>query len=219
MSLEYKLNNHSTPFKGEIFRKLIHYSSAAISIGYLFIERDIVLASLAALLLFMLLVELVKYKSKFIYSLYMKYFKDMLREHEYDTGKLRINGATWVILSAIFCIIVFPKNIAITGMLMLSLADSTSALLGRLYGKKHYAPNRSYVGTISFFLTGTAVMLLTPKYFGSLKEYLICFTALIATTVVDSLSPPVDDNLTIPVTCCVVLYIMYIIMYPGIVFS
>ncbi|MBZ0204359.1 MAG: SEC59/DGK1/VTE5 family protein [Ignavibacteria bacterium] len=219
MSLEYKLNNHSTPFKGEIFRKLIHYSSAAISIGYIFLEKNIVLSVLVILIAFMLLFELTKYRSKYIHTLYMKYFKDMLREHEYDRKKLRINGATWVILSAIFCIILFPKNIAITGMLMLSFADSTSALLGRLYGKKQYAPNRSYVGTISFFATGTVIMLFAPKYFGSLKEYLICLTALIATTVVDSMSPPVDDNLTIPVTCCVVLYIMYIILYPGIIFQ
>lgn len=217
MSIEYKLNNHSTPFKGEIFRKLIHYSSAAISISYLFLEKNTVLAALTVLLAFMLLFELTKYRSRYIHSLYVKYFKDMLREHEYDTGKLRINGATWVILSAIFCILVFPRNVAIMGLLMLSFADSTSALLGRLYGKKQYAPNRSYVGTISFFLTGSAVMLLTPKYFGTLKEYLICFIALGATTVVDSLSPPVDDNLTIPVTCCVVLYILYIISYPGII--
>ena len=219
MNLEYKLNNHSTPFRGEIFRKLIHYSSASISISYLFVEKSTVLLALAVLLIFMFIIEFVKYRSKFIYTFYVRYFKDMLREHEYDKAKLRINGATWVILSAIFCIIVFPKNIAITGMLMLSFADSTSALLGRLFGKKQYAPNRSYVGTVSFFVTGTIVMLLTPKYFGSLKEYLIFLTALVATTTVDSLSPPVDDNLTIPVTCCVVLYIMYIILYPGIIFQ
>src|SRR4030095_2264074 len=159
--------NNNTPFKGEVFRKMIHYSSAAIPIGYLWIDKYTVLLVLGILLLLLLLVEIIKYKNDFIYNLYMKYFKDMLREHEYDRSRFRVNGATWVLLSAIFCIIVFPKLIAVFGLLMLSFADSTSALAGRMWGKKQFAPNRSYVGTITFFIVGIIVMLLAPKYFGT----------------------------------------------------
>lgn len=203
---------------GEIYRKMIHYSSASISIGYLFIDKYIVLLILGILLALMFIVELVKYKSNFIYDIYLKNFKNMLREHEYDKGRFRINGASWVIFAAIFCIILFPKLIAVTGLLMLSFADSTSALTGRLFGKKHYAPNRSYVGTATFFIVGIIIMLLAPKYFGTLKEYIIVLIAVIVTTVADALTLPVDDNFTIPVTCCTVMYLLYIVLYPGISF-
>ncbi len=210
--------NNSTPFKGEILRKMIHYSSAAIPIGYLFIERNIVLLILGLLLFFMALVELAKYKSDAVYWLYLKYFRVMLREHEYDKQRFRINGASWVILSAIFCILVYPKLIAVTGLLMLSFADSTSALLGRLFGKKLYAPNRSYVGTGVFFVVGLLVALLTPKYFYSAGEYVLGIIMVIVTTVADGLSLPVDDNFTIPVVSCTVLYVLYLLNYPGIIF-
>lgn len=215
---EYINTNSTTPFQGEIYRKMIHYSSASISIGYLFIQKEIVLLVLGILLALMFIVEFVKYKSNFIYDLYMKNFKHMLREHEYDKNRFRINGASWVIFAAIFCIILFPKLIAVTGLLMLSFADSTSALAGRMFGKKQYAPNRSYVGTITFFAVGIVIMFLAPKYFGTIKEYIIVLIAVIVTTVADGLSLPIDDNFTIPVVCCAVLYLLYSLLYPGIVF-
>lgn len=207
--------NSSTPFKGEVFRKMIHYSSASIPIGYLYIDKYTLLLVLGILLVLLFLVELVKYKSDFIYSLYMKYFKDMLREHEYDRNKFRINGASWVIFSALFCIILFPKLIAVTGLLMLSFADSTSALLGRLFGKKQFAPNRSYAGTIAFFVVGIIIVLLAPKYSGSPIEYVIGFVMVIVTTIADALTLPVDDNFTIPVVSCTVMYVLYIILFPN----
>lgn len=198
---------------------MIHYSSAVISIGYLFIDKFTVLWILCALLAGLLLVEFIKYKSDFIYHFYMRYFKIMLREHEYDRSKFRINGASWVLFSAIFCIILFPKFIAIFGLLMLSFADSTSALAGRLWGKKQYAPNRSYVGTAVFFIVGIVVLIFSPKYFGGMTEYLIAFLTVIATTAADALNLPVDDNFTIPVASCVVMFLLYLLFYPGIVFS
>lgn len=211
-------DNSTTPFTGEIFRKMIHYSSASISIGYLFIEKDIVLLVIGILLAAMLIVELVKYKSDFIYNLYMKYFKHMLREHEYDRSRFRINGASWVLFSAIFCIIIFPKYIAVFGLLMLSFADSSSALAGRLWGKKQFAPNRSYVGTAVFFAVGLFIVFLSPKYFPGYKEYIIALIAMTVTTIADASNLPVDDNFTIPVTACTVMYVLYLLLYPGLTF-
>ncbi len=164
----------------------------------------------------MLLTEVLKYKSKFIYDLYTKFFSYMLREHEYDTKKIRINGACWVIIADIICIIAFPKLIAVTGMLLLSLADSTSAIAGRLYGKKQYTANRSYAGSITFFAVGMLIIFLSPKYFYESKEYIIGIIAVLGTTIADALNLPSDDNLTIPIVASVLLYVLYILFYPGI---
>jgi dolichol kinase len=203
--------NNNTPMKGEILRKMIHYSSASISIGYYYLDKTIVLVILGILLLFMFFVEFVKYKHAGLYDLYMKYFKHMLREHEYEKGRFRINGATWVILSCIICILLFPKLIAIMGMLMLSLADSTAGILGRLFGKKQYAPNRSYLGTAVFFIMGLIVIAVTPKYTYSLNEYLIGFAAVVITTFAEAFNLHIDDNFTIPFAGSLSLYMLYMI--------
>jgi dolichol kinase len=196
---------------------MIHYSSAAIPICYLYMEKNTVLLILGIMLVSLFAVELLKYKNDSIYNLYMKYFKDLLREHEYDRTKFRVNGASWVIFSAIFCIILFPKLIAVTGLLMLSFADSTSALAGRLWGKKQFAPNRSYIGTIVFFVVGIFVMAFAPKYFGTAREYALCFAALVVTTGADAMSLPIDDNFTIPAVCCGTMYLLYIILFPNVI--
>jgi len=206
--LKHKQNNN-TPMNGEIFRKMIHYSSAAISIGYYFIDKNIVLAVTGTLLFLMIIVELVKYKNDFIYRLYLKFFKDMLREHEYDRKKFTINGATWVFVSCFICILIFPKLIAIMGMLMLSFADSTAGILGRLFGKKQYAPNRSYIGTLAFFIAGLLIIVFTPMYNGSAAEYAIRAAAVVITTFAEAFNLHIDDNFTIPIVGSVSLYVLY----------
>lgn len=211
--MDTAINNNNTPIKGEIFRKMIHYSSSAISIGYYYIDKSVVLVILGVILLLMFAVEFAKYESDYLYNLYMKYFKHMLREHEYDKRAFRINGASWVILSCIICIIIFPKLIAIMGMLMLSLADSTAGILGRLYGKKLYAANRSYLGTTVFFVMGIIVIGITPKYTYSLNEYLIGFAAVIVTTFAEAFNLHIDDNFTIPFVGSLSLYVLYIVFF------
>lgn len=145
----------------------------------------------------------------------MKLFKSMLREHETDRKKIRINGASWVLAADIFCILIFPKYIAITGMLLLSFSDSLSGIFGRIFGKKMYAPNRSYAGTITFFIVSVIIALVTPKYLYVTAEYFIVLSAVIITTIADSVNLPVDDNFAIPVVYSGFVYLLYLILLPS----
>jgi dolichol kinase len=203
-------------FKGELMRKTLHISSSIIPIGYYFLERNLLLEILLPIILAMLLVEFLKYKSSFVYDLYLKIFKVMLREHEFDLKRVRFNGATWLLLGDIVCIMVFPKFIAITGMLLLSLSDSFSAIIGKAFGKKQYAPNRSIIGSLTFFIVGILIVFLTPKYYYSPHEYAMAAGAVFFTTLIDALNLPMDDNFAIPIISSVLLYVLYILFYPGI---
>jgi dolichol kinase len=203
-------------FKGEFYRKLLHISSCTIPIGYYFLDKNIVLSILIPVTVLMLLVEIFKYKSKFVYKNYIKFFSHMLRNHEFDRKKFRINGATWLLIGDVVTIIFFPKIIAVTGMLLLSLADSFSGIVGRLYGKKEYAPNRTYIGSLTFLLVGLVVAFSAPKYYYSWTEYLIVTITVIATTITDALNLPTDDNFAIPIISSALLYVLYMLFFPGI---
>lgn len=198
-------------------RKVIHIFSAVIPIGYYFLGKEIALWILIPILVSLLLVELLKYKVKFIYNIYVKYFSYLLRSHEYDKKKFRLNGSSWLLIADILCIILFPKLIAITGMLLLSLSDSSSAIMGRVFGKKQYAPNRSVVGTVTFFIVGAAIVLLTPKYGYLQMEYIFGFIAVAIATIVDSINFPTDDNFSIPLSSSFALYLLYVIFLPGVI--
>ena len=201
--------------KGELHRKLIHISSSSIPIGYYFLDKKIVLGILIPLLVLLILFELLKYKVNFLYELYIKLFKPMLREHEYDTKLFRVNGASWVLIGDILSIIIFPKYIAIGGMLLLSLSDSLSAIVGQLYAKKYYAKNRSYLGTTVFLIIGMVIVTFSPKYFNNSLEYILGYTAIVVTAISDSISLPFDDNLIIPIVFCGALYVLYLVFFPA----
>ncbi|MGH2574937.1 MAG: diacylglycerol/polyprenol kinase family protein [Ignavibacteria bacterium] len=205
--------------KGEFFRKIIHISSSIIPIGYYFLNKEIVLSILIPILVLMLIFEILKYKYDFVYDLYLKWFKIMLRDHELRRGKVRINGASWLLLADVLCIIIFPKLIAITGMLLLSLSDSFSAIFGRIFGKKQFVPNRSFAGSLAFFMVGIIIAFITPKYFYISKEYLLYAAVVFITTIVDTLNLPVDDNFAIPIVSSSLLYILYIIFFPDFQFN
>lgn len=207
----------SVSFKSELLRKLIHISSALIPLSYFFLDKRVLLEVLIPLFLMLILVEILKYKVDFVYNLYTRLFSHMLRDHEYDKRKIRMNGSSWLLLADILCIIFFPKLIAITGMLLLSLSDSTSAIAGRVFGKKQYAPNRSVVGSVTFFAVGVLIIAAMPKYSYLQVEYYFGIAAVLVTTVVDASNLPVDDNFTIPIVSSVVLYILYILFLPGVI--
>jgi dolichol kinase len=90
-------------------------------------------------------------------------------------------------------------------------------LLGRLYGKKKYAPNRSFVGTVVFFIVGLIVIAVTPKYTYSVKEYVIGFGAVVFTTFAEAINLYVDDNFTVPFIASLSLYVFYLIFMNGII--
>lgn len=203
-------------FKSELLRKLIHISSAVIPVSYFFLDKKIILEILIPVFLLLILVEILKYRIDFIYNLYTRLFKHMLRSHEYDKRKIRMNGSSWLLLSEIICIIFFPKLIAITGMLLLSLSDSTSAIIGRIYGKKQYAPNRTYAGSAAFFVVGTLIVFAMPKYFYLPAEYIFGIAAVLVTTIVDGSNFPADDNFTIPIVSSLVLYGLYMFFLPSV---
>jgi dolichol kinase len=202
--------------KGEIYRKLIHIFSASIPIGYLFLSKEIVLYVTVPITFLLLLIEVLKYYSDDIYNLYKQLFGFLLRDYEFDRLKIRINGASWLMLGDILCIFIFPKYIAVAGMLLLSLGDSFSAIIGRLFGRRHYVPNRSLAGTFTFFIVGIIIVIITPKYNHDPVEYMIAFFVIFVTTVIDSLNLPINDNFAIPVVYSALLYILYLIFFPGI---
>lgn len=160
----------------------------------------------------MILVDILKYYLNWLYDLYLKIFKFLLREHEYEKGKTRLSGATWLIISDVICIIFFPRDIAITGMLLLSISDSASTIFGRYFGKKMYAKNRTYIGSASFIISGCLIILITPKVNYSLTEYAIGFVTVFLTALVDGSNFPFDDNFTIPIFSSLILYFFYSVL-------
>jgi dolichol kinase len=124
-----------------------------------------------------------------------------MRSHEVDK-KYTLNGASWVFISAVVCIFIFPKLIAVTGFSILIISDASAALYGKKFGK-HKLFTKSWEGTGAFFVSsfivvGVVGILVSAPWtyflFGALGGLAAGFSEAASSVM------KLDDNLSIPVS-------------------
>jgi phytol kinase len=109
-------------------------------------------------------------------------------------------GALFFTVSALFCLVFFPTTTVFIAVLVLSLLDSLTTLFGRRFGKTQIINRKTLEGSLSGVLVTGGVLLF----------YLPALTAAVVALVagIVELLSPVDDNLTIPVSVCLLLSIL-----------
>ncbi len=201
-------------YQSELLRKGIHLCSLSIPVIYYFITKELALSILIPLAIFSLIIDIGRYYNKPLAKLVNKFFGFMMRRHEWDEKKKNLNGATYVLISAVIVILLFPKVFVVTGFAVLIVGDIAAALIGRKYGKTQFL-YKSLEGTLAFFLFSCFVVLLAPKIEGNLIEYIIGFIAVAVGAVVENISSGwADDNLTIPVSIGITMWVLYILFLP-----
>jgi len=203
-------------YKDELVRKLIHLCSLSIPIIYYFIPQSTAIIILSILTILALVLDVSRHFLPKVGKLFYMIFGFILRKHEKDSRKKNLNGATYVFISALLGVIIFPKVLFLTAFPILIISDSTAALVGRKYGK-HKLFAKSLEGTLAFFISASIVVLFTPKLNGSITEYFIGILAAAIGAIVENISFGLaDDNLTIPISVGLSMWLFYILFFPGI---
>jgi dolichol kinase len=203
-------------YRGEVIRKTIHLFSLSIPIIYYFITRELALKILIPLTLLSILIDLGRYLFPGMAKTFYSLFGFLLREHEKDGKKKNLNGATYVFISAVICVLLFPKIFFITAFAVLIISDSSAALIGRKFGK-HKFLYKSLEGTLAFFITACIVVLLAPKINYNITEYLIGIFAVAVGAIAENISYGwADDNLSIPISIGFVMWILYYTFIPDV---
>lgn len=209
------IDNGTIHYRDELVRKLIHLFSLTIPTIYYFISRSLAISILAGLTAFALILDLARYFHPEIGKIFYKIFGFLLRKHEVDQEKKNLNGATYVLISALIGVIIFPKIIFITAFAILIISDTSAALIGRKFGKKPFL-RKSLEGTLAFFISASIVILFTPKLTNNIAEYLIGLAAAFVGAIVENVSYGIaDDNLSIPLSVGFVMWALYLIIFPN----
>ena len=206
---------HATiDYQSEVLRKAIHLCSLSIPIVYYFITRELALEILVPLTIFSLVMDLSRYYFKPLSEVFYKIFGFMLRKHEKDAKKKNLNGATYVLISAVLVVAIFPKVFAVTAFAVLIIGDIAAALIGRKYGQTRFL-FKSLEGTLAFFVFSCIVILVTPKVEGNTLEFIIGFIAVAVGAIAENISHGwADDNLTIPVSIGITMWLLYMLLLP-----
>ena len=198
-------------YGGEILRKGIHLTSLLIPIIYYFIPKSTALSILIPLTLLFVLSDTARVFHEPSGRLYEKYFGFLLRRHERNSSGRRLNGATYVLLSAVLCLWIFPKVIFITAFAILIVSDTSAALIGRKFGR-HPFFSKTLEGSLAFLVSALLVVLFSPKIEYLPLEYMIGATAALVGAIVESASIGVDDNLSIPISVGGTMWILYLLL-------
>jgi len=209
------IDNGTIHYRDELVRKLIHLFSLSIPIIYYFIPSTTSISILIGLTIFALVVDGSRFISESFANIFYKFFGFLLRKHELDKKKKNLTGATYVLLSALLCALIFPKVIFVTAFSILIISDTMAALIGRKFGKIKFL-RKSFEGTLSFFISASIVVLFTPKVDNLLLEYIIGIVAAFVGAIVENISYGfADDNLSIPVSVGLTMWLLYVIIFPN----
>lgn len=202
------LNNYEISYKQEVVRKSIHLISLSIPIIYSFITKELALYILIPMTILSIIIDFASRKKSKFRKFFHKIFGKILRPHEYY-DVFTLNGATWVLISAVVCIFIFPKTFVVTGFSILIISDISSALIGRKFGKHPLFVQKSWEGTSAFWISAILVIivignLLSAPWTFYLFGIIAAFIGGIAKAASTMLK--MDDNLSIPVSIGLVLW-------------
>jgi dolichol kinase len=210
-----EIPNVDHSYSVEIIRKAIHLCSISIPVIYYAIPKSTALAILIPLTLAFVIADIARWIHPPSSDLFHRYFGWLLRARERDGWKKRLNGATYVLLSACFCIAFFPKVIAVTAFAILIISDTSAALVGRRYGKRPFL-GKTLAGAIAFLASAIIVVAVSPKILYVPAEYLIGAAGAVVGVVVESTSINIDDNLSIPVAIGSTMWLLYYFLLPSV---
>lgn len=194
--------NQQISYFQEILRKSIHLCSLTIPIVYSFVTKETGLLILLPLTLIVLLGDIARRFSPGIRTLVNRYFGQMMRPHELDSSRFLLNGATYVLMSASLCVLVFPKIIAITAFSILIVSDIAAALIGRRYGRRPFL-DKSLVGTLAFIFSGIIVVLFITLLTSAPWQFIVIGgigTVVGGVIEAASIRLRMDDNFSIPIS-------------------
>jgi dolichol kinase len=200
-------------YRTELVRKTIHLSSLCIPIIYFFIPREQALMLLVPIMLIFFVIDMGRYYVKPLRDIFSRFFGWLLRKHENDAERKRLNGATYVLIAALLSVFIFPKFIALISLTILIIGDTFAALFGRKFGK-HRFKNKSLEGLSAFIISGSIVILLSPKIDYNIAEYFIGIFAVVVGGLVEAFITSIDDNLTIPLSVGATMWLLYYWLLP-----
>ena len=212
--LKHLEQNATIDYRYEIVRKGIHLFSLSIPTIYFFISQQLALCLLLPITAVFIGIDTARYYIPAVSRWFYRWFGWLLRRHETDINRKQLTGASNVLISASLCVLLFPKVIAINAFAILIISDTTSALVGRRFGRHRFFA-KSLEGSVAFFISAVIVILIAPKVSRLPAEYVVGIIAAAIGAIVEALPIRIDDNLSIPLTVGFSLWWLYLLLLPA----
>jgi dolichol kinase len=186
----------------ELKRKSLHFLLILVPILFCIFGKKLSMIILIPSTCLIVWLDYMRFKNQKIHDIFTKFFANILRPHELEERKLC--GASYVALSACLNFLIFPKEIAVTGFVILVISDSLAAIIGKsIISQPFY--EKSFAGSVAFFISATAVLIGLGIYFDvKFLFYFFGFFCALFVTILEARPSifKIDDNFLIPTAFC-----------------
>ena len=177
-----------------MLRKLFHFSGIIIPVIYFLTDRQTALIVTGSIFVVDIVLETLRIKG----VMKVAFIENSMKKEESN----RLSGSFFYVLSGLITIIFFEKNIAVSSLFVLSVADPLSSLLGIRFGRVRLF-GKSLEGTMTFFVVSFLILRML-----SFSLPVAAAAAVIASLTELFSSRPIDDNLSIPLVTAVALTLL-----------
>jgi glycerol-3-phosphate acyltransferase PlsY len=194
------MNKLSAINKKEFLRKLIHLSSLWIIIAATWLPAQQFKLILFLTTSIVLIIDISRRYIAPLNKLFNKVFCLVLRNNEFKNNSL--TGASYMLISACICYLIYPQITFILAMSVLIISDTAAALIGINYGK-YKIFGKTIEGLIAFIITGFMICFTIFKYYHlSLMWLSLATISVVIGAIAEFLSNKIklDDNFIIPIS-------------------
>jgi len=115
-------------------------------------------------------------------------------------------GSMVFFIAALFCLIIFGSQITVASMIVLSVLDSVSTAVGLRFGKTKIYGKKTLEGMLAGFVAASVALAIYSLVPLALPLGALSIIVASGAAAITELISPVDDNITIPVVVCIVLF-------------
>lgn len=174
------------------WRKIFHACNAvAVCVFVVVVDpsQGLLVSILAVVVALLVLGDLVRLRSESLNALFFRVFRPLASPREARA----IASSTWYGIGILAAFALFPRDTAVSSVLVLGLGDPAAASVGRRFGRRRFLGG-TVAGTAAFFTVAAVVLLSSHPAPAAL-------VAAVASALAERRSWPLDDNLGVPLAC------------------
>lgn len=187
-------------YQQEALRKATHFIALLIPLSYVIFPREWAIAVMAIAFAIVAIFEVFRLKRMAPWKLVDPVVGSMIRPKEQNGN---FTGAFYILLAGTLTIAFFPRWVATTAIAFEILGDVASALVGRKLGHHKIRGQKSIEGAVGFLIVALLIVVVMPKV-----PYTVGIAGAVVAAIVEAVSIHRDDNLTVPLSSGLVMYLM-----------
>lgn len=197
----------NTTSSTEVPRKVLHLLVAVFPVVALQLGRPLVLAICTPIAVLAVSADVFRGRNEAFESFIQRWFGFMMRQSERaEDGRVVINGATWVLVSFVLVVLLFPLRLSAAGFFLFIIGDAFAALFGQRFGRHRWpGSTRTIEGTTAFIISGV----LAASIFPGLTP-VSCIPAVVLGAAAEVLPGPLNDNVRVPIVIAAALFTLEI---------